>query len=967
MPNKKINNQIISEKEDEDNDLIINNEDEFYTEIEQNQNKEENSKIKESIPSQKAPESVPSQKVEKTSESKKNENSPNNNIFKPVPKLSNFNSNENTKEAINEDKTIFSKIAEDLYLDNKHYLIPKKIYFDISKAEEDTYNRLTIENYLFTCADKENSKNNKIISDFLERKSKEQNNKKIGSDPEKGDLENLAEMKGSNAYSDRKKDKLKKNNKYRSQELFLKEQKMLEKKHKEYINDLIQKYHEETKNAIKDRPTISKRSEKLANMIKSGNNKEIHMKLYEDFNLKKQKRQEILNNENISNGNKFKKLKKEEIIQNTKRLYQDYAKRKNTYNENNIKQLKDIMSMSAVSLIEKKSNIIIFKKLINKYKIKVKFLFNRNASEKFDINYNDFLKLLFNLNCVEKDYNKVKNNECRTSLISNNNKNNSKMNEELPEPINYIKNKIIFSKNVLKKNIFIKSKSPLQNKLKGESELNLIKNGWKIICKIRDFSTEYKSNSFRVLLFFLSLYGIFKGDLNENLIKKEFPYLSENLDKNDYIDETMAKQIYKYFQMFRNSAINYFSLKNKEKDQEKEKRTNIIEFKTKMPKGSKSFIKTIDYSNKNDKKIKKYFSSSISSTKIKIYQKDKNNLNKYKTINNNNDNIDMNEKDKEDIKEIMDNTKKEINIINIIKDDDNIPNLSNNNYIVNRLKNNLKPKYEIKKKKLKLDINKASNSTKNINSKINKSVISNKNNKTASHKDIKENLTNNINKKNKNNIDNNISNLDNEITNQNQKIILNNKIIRKRLPKVQMKNTQKVSEESNKVLTDDDKNTSKEQNIIKNNNRIGHQKEKNSSISNYIFNEDYRIKEDIESNLILNNLEENEKNGNEKLINKENINVEDKIEKNQELKENIANNVNNNEQKIAEQKENNINEKKKKNKFVFKIKIKKKLIKLIINKGDNIELKIDAFCKENNLDENDKKEILDAINSSLNE
>ena len=90
------------------------------------------------------------------------------------------NQNLNENELFNEDKTIFSKIAEDLYLDNKNYLIPKKNYLDILKTEEDNYNRLTIENYLFTCADKENSKNNKIISNFLERKTKEQNNKKIG-------------------------------------------------------------------------------------------------------------------------------------------------------------------------------------------------------------------------------------------------------------------------------------------------------------------------------------------------------------------------------------------------------------------------------------------------------------------------------------------------------------------------------------------------------------------------------------------------------------------------------------------------------------------------------------------------------------------------------------------------------------------------------------------------------------------
>ena len=57
---------------------------------------------------------------------------------------------------------------------------------------------------------------------------------------------------------------------------------------------------------------------------------------------------------------------------------------------------------------------------------------------------------------------------------------------------------------------------------------------------------------------------------------------------------------------------------------------------------------------------------------------------------------------------------------------------------------------------------------------------------------------------------------------------------------------------------------------------------------------------------------------------------------------------------------------KKKNKYIFKIKIKEKIIKLIINKKDNINSKIEAFCKENNLDEEDKEQILQAINSNLN-
>ena len=38
----------------------------------------------------------------------------------------------------------------------------------------------------------------------------------------------------------------------------------------------------------------------------------------------------------------------------------------------------------------------------------------------------------------------------------------------------------------------------------------------------------------------------------------------------------------------------------------------------------------------------------------------------------------------------------------------------------------------------------------------------------------------------------------------------------------------------------------------------------------------------------------------------------------------------------------------------------------MINKEDDLERKINAFCEENDLDEEDKEEILEAINSNLN-
>ena len=245
MLSNKINKKQIFEEDEEDNDLIINNEDDSYTEIEQSQNQKGKEKlaIKIDDSNKKAQEVISIQKVEIPRESKNYETSTAKKIFTPVPiqsskkQIDNQNLNEN--ELFNEDKTIFSKIAEDLYLDNKNYLIPKKNYLDILKTEEDNYNRLTIENYLFTCADKENSKNNKIISNFLERKTKEQNKKKIGnSDLEKNDIENLAEIRG--LYSDRKNIKLLKNSS-RSPDQFIKEQKIFEEKHKEYMNKLIKK------------------------------------------------------------------------------------------------------------------------------------------------------------------------------------------------------------------------------------------------------------------------------------------------------------------------------------------------------------------------------------------------------------------------------------------------------------------------------------------------------------------------------------------------------------------------------------------------------------------------------------------------------------------------------------------------------------------------------------------------------
>ena len=965
MIGKKINKKIITEEE-EDNDLIINNDDDDFYYNDQKLSQKKNLEIKVDYNPPKDSEFLASQKAENTNESKTNERTMNRKIFTPVPNPQNINVN--SKEAIGEEKTIFSKITEDLYLDNKMYLKPKKIYFDIDKVKEDNYNKLTIENYLFTCADKENSKNNKIISNFLERKTKEQNNKKIGSDPEKDDIENFKEIKG--LYSDRKKEK---NGNYRgrSPEQFLKEQKILEEKQKNNLDKLIKKVNEEERNFIKDRPTISKQSEKIANMRKIGN-KDIHLKLYEEYNIKKQKLEEKNKNYYLFNENfhstKNKKLNNDEIIKNAERLHQDYEKRKNNYNEIKTKKLNEIKNMSAISLLGKNSNVIINKKLINKYKNEIKSLFNKNISDKFDLSYSDYLLFIYNLGLLEKDYTSEKN-EGKNLNISTNNimiKNfNTKINNiETEHYNNNIKNKIIFSQNVLKRNTHFKSKSSENKKFDEESENKTIKNSWKIITKNKIFSKDEKGNSRRILYFLLSVYGIYKGNLNDVFIKRELPFLSQNEDKSYYIKESMTKQIYKYFYKLRNTAVNNFFLKNKEK--EEEKGYNIKDKKkSKMQNVSVFPLKTLDNNQKNNiEKNNKIFVTSKSTKGIGFYQNFKNGLNKNKSINDNH--MEKKEKIKYEMK-VNNNMKNNINN----NENENILN-NNAQHHSNILTNNSKQnKVLFINNKINSNKGNNSNSTKNINYKLNKNIIPdpnfniNKNIKINNNKHSKKIIHQKITKNNnfftpstKRQIENqnNISipsliKGKKNLTNQ----IISNKELENKL--IQNLNKKQENKEKEKEL----ENKSKKE-------AFKHEKEKNSSISNYIFKEDYRIKEDIESNSNLNNLEETENNENRKINSQNFSQTEFNIEKNEELEKNVNNKEENksiDENNKLEKSKEDIDDKKSKSKFIFKIKVKKKMIKLIISKGDDIDSKINAFCKENDLNEDDKEEIIEAIKNNL--
>ena len=844
------------EEEEEESDLIINN-DEFCT---LNESKVLENNLLKLYDNNQASKNLKSEQ--------KNNSHQNNRILLKNPKFPKLtsdkiyttnnndiisNSNiEDNKNRIkhNEEKTIFSKITEDLYLDSLNNMKPKKNINDFVKTKDDNYNKLTVENYLFTCADKENSKNQKIINDFLERKNKEQMCKKISLN-QKSNSKN-AENPEKKYSSDHKKAKRTKGS--RSPEKFLDDQKVMEKKHKNYINKLVKIHNEEINLCIKDRPTISKKSEILANLNKNSN-KNIHLKLYEEFNIRKKNLEEKNKNKNTFILSEYesglnKKLDNEQISENTKRLYKEYEKKKNDINENQIKQLNEIKNLSSYSLINKNSNDMVLKRFINIYKNVLNILFNKTTSDNFDFAFGDFLLFIYKLGLVDKDYNyekiqKEKFNQILKNLMVNENvlktenddalninttkanintkteikqlkTNIQKVRNASPEE-EYRKNILDFSYKVLKRNTFLKTKSAGKKKYYNLSENNIYENdqqfklakeAWKIMTKNKIFKEELLVSSKKILLFFLSLCGIYKGNMNDNFIKKQFSFLLN--DKNELIDIETAKNIYKNFYMYRKSIMSKGIEKNKPKKKDSEIRN--IELK-KFERNSKSFNKRSYYTNfykenkDNKDKIKelvnkrnkKMYNISKNKTGYKSHFNIKNKLNLYTNSNS------FNEKEKDNCSNIGQKSNKN----QIYK-----KNINKKNKNVNRIKNLATARYQNKiLKKIKKDINKDEN------------II----NEYALKRNLKKNSQN---------------------QNSNSSLNSNSLFCQNAYEPQPNKNTNNLDKPKNGGGVGGD---------------AGHLKEKKSSISQYIFNEDYRIKDDIESN---SNFNDNEVGGEKNIIHK---------------------------------------------------------------------------------------------------
>ena len=484
------------------------------------------------------------------------------------------NENSNNKKEM-KGKSIFSKISESiLQNDKKNEKYPNKKIVNLEQINEDNYNKLTEELYLHSRANKNNYENKKIISEFLERKKKEEITKKIGIENDSNIMsEALKDLKRSNTLTDR-------NRSFKSSRTFgkfLQDQKNKEEKHKILLkrNELLQ--NEKINLNIRDRPLLNEESIKIMN--NSVRNKmDIHIRLYKEFNDKKKKEEEKIKDLLYVNKIKEKKMTQKKIDENSNRLFNEYKIKKNRNEELKYKKINEINNLTFNSPVSKNSNEIIFKKIIKKLKNALFIIFGKKLEDNFQINYFDFLKLLYSICFISKNY---------FELIQL--KNNDKQIEK-------------------------------------EIEFRISNDAWKIITKNKEFKSDIPCESKNLFFFILSVVG----NIENKYIKKELEKCGIELNSNDF---NLSSQIYKYFQLFRNNAIN----ENEKLDKNKKVNFNNNLIYLNIEKDNKIFLKNKEnkygdieqFKNEENKKRYTYIPSSTQNNEKKNVLKYNENSIKY--------------------------------------------------------------------------------------------------------------------------------------------------------------------------------------------------------------------------------------------------------------------------------------------------------------------------------------------------
>ena len=496
----------------------------------------------------------------------------------------------------NPNKSAFSKISEIMYQKSKEEKFPKKKEKDLQKDGEERYDKFTEEAYLLAQANKSNRENKKIINEFLERMKKEELADKVGieSDKEKeNELESFQDNKRSSVVTDR-------NISFKSKRAFnefLEDQKEKEEKHQEHLKTNEKEYKDKLDSNILDKPVLTEETIKIANKGKRNGNIGIHQRLYDEYNEIKLKKEKTEKEKLNMNKREEKKIPKKNIKKNVERLFVEYEEKKKRMNENIMKKEKEMRNKSSNRSSSKASNQIVFKRFKKILENAIKTILDKNLDEKFEVNFSNFTKLLYKINFTTKNYFEVLEQ-----------KPDNEKEEKILQSIKSNSSKVIFKK----------------NKLELDREYKLIIDAWKIITKNKEFKSDISGTSERTIIFFLSALGIYDGNINNSFIQKEFSFLISEVKDNKY--SNLSKQIYKYFAIFKNNAINGLLFRerdNKRKIEIEKESDRLLTFCPNLEKSSQKYILASNSVNHMRLSVEKNYNQFKKNKELKLKEKEK--------------------------------------------------------------------------------------------------------------------------------------------------------------------------------------------------------------------------------------------------------------------------------------------------------------------------------------------------------
>ena len=505
-------------------------------------------------------------------------------------------------------RTVFSKISENMLKNSKEAIIPAKKPQNLELEGEKIYNQLTEEAYLCSCANKANRENKKIIEGFLGRKKNEEISKKMGVDSEKekeSQLETFQDVKRLNIVTDRNRSYISS----RTFKEFLQDQKDKEEKHQNHLKTKENKVLEEMNSKIRDRPVLNEETKKLA-MNSNRNGKDIHSRLYKEFDEKKKNEEFREKEKNIfqEKRKEIKKLSKVKIKENAERLFHEYESKKKRNNEIVIKKVNELTNMTNNYSTSKNSNEIILKRFKKILENSLKVIIEKKINEDFQINYLDFVKLLYKINFTSSNY---------FELIANkkNNANDDKNQNErnIKRNLKNRENRIIYRKTNYDK----------------DREYKLIVDAWKIITQNKEFKKDMTGSSKRLFLFLFSVLGLNNGNINENFMKKEFSFMLEsikNINDSSANYSNLPKQIFKYYSLYRNNAINGLLFRERENKRRIELETEIeknLTFAPNLEKSSKHFLRNNHSVKENRLSVEKNYEQYRKNKELKLKEKER--------------------------------------------------------------------------------------------------------------------------------------------------------------------------------------------------------------------------------------------------------------------------------------------------------------------------------------------------------